>query len=161
MSLLQTCRACILVGVSCPSSLVLVCTACSRPGASQACSCVPCPQQVQHGQAPKPVYCAAAGSDRMMLVGVCGRPRHPQTWLAQPASLSCRLALTSVVATQLEAHMQQASAAGKPMVVDEFNRKRPVSFRNSFLTQAYSTMNAAGSPVVGMAPSAPVPCALW
>lgn len=56
---------------------------------------------------------------------------------------------SSCVHVQLQAHMQQASAAGKPMVVDEFNRKKPVSFRNSFLTEAYSMMNAAGSPVVG------------
>ena len=38
---------------------------------------------------------------------------------------------------------------GKPMVVDEFNRKRPVSARNAFLSQAYQMFNAPGSPVVG------------
>ena len=50
---------------------------------------------------------------------------------------------------QLQAHMQQAAAVGKPMVVDEFNRKRPVSVRNAFLSQAYAMMTADGSPVVG------------
>ena len=50
---------------------------------------------------------------------------------------------------QIQAHLAQAAAAGKPLILDEFNRKRPVPARNDFLRMVYSMGSAERSPVVG------------
>ena len=50
---------------------------------------------------------------------------------------------------QIQAHISQAASAGKPLVFDEFNRKRPVSARNAFLQMVYSMGQDTGSTVVG------------
>ena len=52
---------------------------------------------------------------------------------------------------QVQAHMQAASQAAKPLVIDEFNSKRPIAQRNAFLNQIFALIDADGSPVVGEA----------
>ena len=54
---------------------------------------------------------------------------------------------------QLQARLEAASAAKKPMVIDEYNAKRPIPRRNAFLLQFVGLVDYAGSPVVGEAPA--------
>ncbi|KAK9809536.1 hypothetical protein WJX73_010231 [Symbiochloris irregularis] len=50
---------------------------------------------------------------------------------------------------RVTAHLQAASAAKKPMVMDEFNSKGPIYARNTFLLQIFGLISYDGSPVVG------------
>ena len=54
-------------------------------------------------------------------------------------------------AMQVEAVLRLAQAAGKPLVVDEFNVQRPISQRNEGLRLIYGVLQNASSSVAGQA----------
>ena len=54
-------------------------------------------------------------------------------------------------AVQVEAVLSLAEAAGKPLVVDEFNLQRPISQRNEGLRLIYALLQKSSSSVAGWA----------
>lgn len=57
----------------------------------------------------------------------------------------------SFIAVQVQAVLTLAEAAGKPLVVDEFNIQRPINQRNQGLQLIYGLLQNASSSVAGIA----------
>lgn len=73
-------------------------------------------------------------------------PRHGQVGAHNAAA---QMAGSEGICMQVQAHMQVAARVGKPMIIDEFNARRPHNWRNAYLKQIFALAEVDGSPVVG------------